>query len=125
MHPILARLERLAAYLSVWLVIALGVSLVLTRQGLTWPEALVLALPPLIVYAFVCLSAWYVCRATPIASSSIATVLTASVVAATIAGALWFALAQAWIALLESLPAVAPIAERFRQQGAFLLAVSV
>jgi len=125
MHPILARLERLAAYLSVWLVIALGVSLVLTNQGLTWPEALVLALPPLIVYAFVCLSAWYVCRATPIGSSGMATVLMASIVAAIMAGAIWYALAQAWMALLESLPAVAPIAARFRQQGPFLLAVSV
>ena len=125
MHPILARLERLAAYLSVWFVIGLLVSFVLTRQGLAWAEALVLTLPPLVVYSFVCLSAWYVCRATPIATSGAATLLSAAVLGATVAGALWAALMQAWIALLGSLPAVAPIAARFQEQGPFLLAVSV
>ena len=83
MHPILARLERLAAYLALWTAIGVLIGLVLTRQGLTWPEALVLVLPPLLGYAFVCLSAWYVCRAMPLASSGVPGVLTASVVAAT------------------------------------------
>ena len=59
----------------------------LTRQGLTWPEALVQVLPPLLVYSFVCLSAWYVCRATPLATSSVSRVLTAAIVAALVAAA--------------------------------------
>ena len=57
MHPILARLERLAAYLGLWCAIGVLVGAVLTRQGLTWPEALVQVLPPLLVYSFICLSA--------------------------------------------------------------------
>ena len=57
MHPILARLDRLALYLSAWLVIGVLLATVLSRQGLSWPEALVLVLPVLVVYAFVCLSA--------------------------------------------------------------------
>jgi hypothetical protein len=125
MHPILARLERLAAYLSVWFVIGLLVCWLLTGQGLEWAEALVLTLPPLIVYGFVCLSAWYVCRATPIATSGVATLLSAAVLSGIVAGALWSALLRGWIALVGSLPATAPTTERFRQQEPLLLAVSV
>ncbi len=61
MHPILARAERLAAYLTAWLVVALLLGAVLTRQETPWVAALLLLLPICLVYAFVCLSAWYVC----------------------------------------------------------------
>ena len=36
MHPILARAERLATYLAAWLVVAVLLAAVLTRQGLGW-----------------------------------------------------------------------------------------
>ena len=49
MHPILARLERLGGYLALWCAGGVFESAVLTQQGLTWPEALVQVLPPLIV----------------------------------------------------------------------------
>jgi two-component system sensor histidine kinase AlgZ len=125
MHPILARFERLAAYLALWCAIGVLVGGVLTSQGLTWPEALVQVLPPLLVYSFICLSAWYVCRAMPLATSGVPGVLTASVVAASVGGALWLALNEAWIATLESMPVLAPVTVRFRSQTPFLFAVSV
>ena len=46
MHPILARAERLASYLAAWLVVAVLLAAVLTRQGLTWAEALALLTAP-------------------------------------------------------------------------------
>jgi sensor histidine kinase YesM len=125
MHPILTRLERLAGYLALWCAIGVFESAVLTRQGLTWPEALVQVLPPLIVYAFVCLSAWYVCRATPLATSRVSRVLTAAIVAAWVAAALWLAVSEAWLATLESMPELPPITTRFRAQIPFLFVVSV
>ena len=125
MHPILARLERLAAYLGLWCAIGVLVGAVLTRQGLTWPEALVQVLPPLLVYSFICLSAWYVCRAMPLGTSGVPGVLTAAVVAASVAGGLWLLLNEAWLATLESTPGLAPVTERFRAQTPFLLAVAV
>jgi two-component system sensor histidine kinase AlgZ len=125
MHPILARLERLAAYLGAWVTAGVLVSVMLTNQGLNWPEALVLTLPPFVAYAFVCLSAWYVCRAMPLTTNGIGALLTASLVAASFAGTFWWGLTYSWIALLESIPAVAPITQPFRDQMPFLLAVSV
>ena len=125
MHPILARLERLAGYLALWCAIGVFESGMLTRQGLTWPEALVQVLPPLLVYAFICLSAWYVCRSTPLATSTVPRVLTAAIVAAWVGAALWLALNEAWLATLESMPEFAPITARFRAQVPFLFAGSV
>ena len=125
MHPILARLERLAAYLGLWCVIGVLVGAVLTRQGLTWPEALVQVLPPLLLYSFICLSAWYVCRAMPLATSGLPGVLTASVVAASVAGGLWLLLNESWLATLESMEALGPVTARFRAQTPLLLAISV
>src|SRR5260221_11035620 len=85
MHPILARAERLASYLAAWLVVAVLLAAVLTRQGLTWAEGLALLLPICLVYGFVCLSAWYVCRATPLTTSGVLRVLGSSGFAAVVA----------------------------------------
>src|ERR1051325_996630 len=125
MHPILARLERLASYLGLWCAIGILVGAVLTRQGLTWPEALVQVLPPLLVYSFVCLSAWYVCRAMPLATSGVPGVLTASALAATVGAVLWLMLNEMWLGTLESMPETASLTTRFRGQLPFLFAVSV
>jgi sensor histidine kinase YesM len=125
MHPILARLERLAGYLALWCAIGILVSAVLTRQGLSWPEALVQALPPLLVYSFVCLSSWYVCRAMPLTTSGVPGVLTASALAAFVGGMLWLTLNEIWLGTLESMPQTASITTRFRGQVPFLFAVSV
>jgi sensor histidine kinase YesM len=125
MHPILARLERLAGYLVLWGAIGVLIAGVLTRQGLSWPEALIQLLPPLLVYAFVCLSAWYVCRAMPLTTSGVPGVLTASGMAALVGGILWLALNEVWLGTLESMPAFDSITTRFRAQVPFLFAVSI
>ena len=69
MHPILGRIDRLAAYLAVWLGADVLLAGLYTRFGLGWIEALALLSPLFLVYAFVCLSAWYVSRATPLTST--------------------------------------------------------
>ena len=125
MHPILIRLERLAGYLALWCVIGVLESSVLVQQGVTWPEALVQVLPPLLIYSFVCLSAWYVCRATPLITSAVPRVLTAAMVAAWIGAALWLALNETWLATLEAMPGVSLVTARFRSQVPFLFVVSV
>jgi two-component system, LytTR family, sensor histidine kinase AlgZ len=124
MHPILARWERLVAYLAAWLIVGVLLAAVVTRQGLGWFEALVFLLPLLLIYAFICLSAWYVCRAMPLATSGVPGVLTASAVAAASAGVFWLGLTQAWIAVLRS-AAFSASFEAYEQQSPFLFSASV
>jgi len=125
MHPILARAERLASYLGAWLIVCVLLALVLARQGLSWFEALALLLPIVLVYAFVCLSAWYVCRAMPLATSGVLRALLSSLLAAVVASGLWLALARLWIVMLSAFPTFAPVAARYRQQMPLLFAAGV
>jgi two-component system, LytTR family, sensor histidine kinase AlgZ len=125
MHPILGRVERLAAYLGAWLIVGLLLGGVFTRLGLSWSEALALLLPLLFVYSFVCLSAWYVSRATPLSTSGLFRVLSTSGLAAAVAGAVWLALARLWIGVLGDVPAFAASTARYDQQMPFLFAVGV
>src|SRR5436190_9967854 len=104
MHPILTRPERLALYLGAWVVVGILIAGVLNRQGLTFAEALVLVLPLFLAYSFVCLSAWYVCRAVPLKSSDPLRVIIACATSSVIAGGLWLALAYAWIAVFDAMP---------------------
>src|ERR1044071_292622 len=104
MHPILTRPERLALCLGAWVVIGILIAGVLSRQGLSFAEALVLVLPLFLAYSFVCLSAWYVCRAVPLRSSGPLRGLVASATFSLIAAGIWLALAYSWIAVFESMP---------------------
>ena len=124
MHPILGRVDRLAVYLAVWLAVCVLVAGVFTRFGLGWIEALVLLAPLFLVYAFVCLSAWYVSRATPL-TGSLFRVLVSSVLAAAFAGGLWLGLTQAWIAALSATAVFAPAAVRYAGQLPFLYTLGV
>lgn len=125
MHPILARAERLASYLAAWLVVAVLLAAVLTRQGLTWTEALALLLPLCLVYAFVCLSAWYVCRATPLTTSGVMRVLGSSGLAAGVASGAWIGLARMWTAVLDGLPALGASTARYNAHEPLLFAAGV
>ena len=125
MHPILTRPERLALYLGAWVVVGILIAGVLNRQGLTFAEALVLVLPLFLAYSFVCLSAWYVCRAVPLRSSGVLQVLVACITSSVVASGIWLALAYAWIAVFDSMPALADMAARDRQQIPLLFAAAV
>jgi two-component system, LytTR family, sensor histidine kinase AlgZ len=123
-HPILGRVGRLAAYLAVWLTVCVFVGGVFTRFGLSWTEALALLVPLFMVYAFVCLSAWYVSRATPL-TGSVLLVIVSSVLAAGFAGGLWLGLTQAWIGVLSATETFAPAATRYAGQLPFLYTLGV
>ena len=125
MHPILGRASRAAWYLLTWIIAAVLVAALMTRVGLGWVEALALLAPLFVVYAFTCLSAWYVCRAMPIRTTPLARLLGSSGLTAFMAGAVWLALARGWIMTLGATPAFAAASDRYTQQLPFLLAVGV
>jgi hypothetical protein len=109
MHPILAKRGRLALYLGLWVLVGGLLTLLLSgRTGLTTWQAALIALPVASAYAFVCLSAWYVARSMPIATTGTTRILGTGIIAATLSSAVWLALSRGWITLLmrrELLPA--------------------
>jgi len=125
MHPILGRASRLALYLAIWAIAAGLVASVLTQTDLTWVDALAFLLPLFLVYGFVCLSAWYVCRALPLRVSSASSVLASCGVTAITASAAWLALGRGWAMALGMTPAFAEVAPRYEAQLPLLFALGV
>jgi two-component system, LytTR family, sensor histidine kinase AlgZ len=95
MHPILSQIRRLAIYLFVWIPLAALVAyLMCALAGLTWREAAAMSVPLCFFYAFVCLSAWYPCRANPFDRCSIRRLVQVHVIGAAIAASLWVLCAE-------------------------------
>ena len=107
MHPILASRRNLALYLIAWLpvVAVLTAALVMTDWG-GWKQALAFSLPMVVVYAFLCLSAWYPCRAMPLSGERAEIALLTHFATAALSAALW--VGMAWV-----------LAEGFRRSTVF------
>jgi hypothetical protein len=114
MHPILTRSDRLALYLAMWLPAGALVALAFASAApLPWALAAAFAGPLSLAYAFVCLAAWYPCRATPLQTSAPSRVAATHATAALLSAGLWIALAALWSRGLSLLGQ--PLAvERFR-----------
>jgi hypothetical protein len=100
MHPILGHFRRLVLYLAAWGPISAVLTyLFVALGGMTWSLALSLSIPLCLYYAFVCLSAWYVCRNIRLENS--ASWLT-HFAAAAVAGTVWKAVATGLAIALAS-----------------------
>ena len=72
MHPLLAR-RRLLVYLLAWIpVLALLAYIVWATGALSWNDSAEVLAPACTLYAFICLTPWYVCRARPLRPSNFA-----------------------------------------------------
>jgi two-component system, LytTR family, sensor histidine kinase AlgZ len=103
MHPILADAKQLGLYLLGCLPIGIVLIIGMGRQG-AWVTAAIFFLPLTLIYAFIGLSAFYLCRAFPIGKDERTwRAVPAHVSAAATVGGLCVALAYGWASLLESL----------------------
>ena len=101
MHPVLANRRWLSSHLVAWVVA--GVGLAAVARGVLdagWAGALTFGVAMGLVAGPLCLSAWYVARALPAATTGSLRLGTTSVVAAMITAALWSAVGQLWWATL-------------------------
>jgi hypothetical protein len=101
MHPILSRLRQLRLYLLAWVPLAGILVYLLVRAGESWTVAAALTVPLCFVYAFLCLAAWYPCRATPLESSGFLKLLLTHFTAAVVVSAVWVQLAKGLATGLE------------------------
>jgi hypothetical protein len=110
MHPILKDRRTLAVYLLAWLApgLMLATLLAITVKA-SWSGAIFFSLPAMLVYAFMSLSAWYVCRAFPLPGTDIAKTLSSLFIAALLSSALWLLACYGWASALEWMePGLAP-----------------
>jgi two-component system, LytTR family, sensor histidine kinase AlgZ len=89
--------------LSLWALVAgLLAYLLAGPGGLTWTEALAVSIPLCLVYAFVCLSAYYSCRATPVEQSGWVRLTLTHLTAAFVASGVWILSAKILGGILSS-----------------------
>ncbi len=106
MHPILASAARRNLYLASWSVIGLLVAVAWSaaNPGAGIAAALAVVVPPCLVQAFVCLSAWYVCRAAPLDAGSLGRTLGMHAGAGMVAATVWASVWAGWTGVLAGLP---------------------
>src|SRR5215471_12182473 len=114
MHPILGNLRRLGLYLLGWIPLAaILFYLLVLAGGLKWTHAVAMAVPLCLVYAFMCLSAWYSCRSTPLEGASFWRPALTHLVTAIILSAIWVLLARGLTIALASFNAFRGIDHEF------------
>jgi two-component system sensor histidine kinase AlgZ len=97
MHPLLADVRKLFWYVLAWLLAGVGIAgLLRLTERAEWNGALWFALPICLVYAFVALSSYYVCRSLPYAQRRWPVALALFGGASLLSALAWLGLGEAW-----------------------------
>ena len=121
MHPILMSRTRIVVYLAAWVFIAVLLKAVVLRGSeMRWAETTAIATPMCLLYAFVCLTSWYLCQSLPLRDSSIGRLIGTHVAAAGIASAFWVGLGEGWSMVLDTSSYFNGAADRYAGQRPIL-----
>jgi len=114
MYPILAHKGALPLYLVCWIPAAILISSLFVFSGrLDWISAFALMLPMTVIYAFVCLSSWYLCRFYPLQETPLFRLLTVQIVAAFFSASIWILIGKVLVILLGLLPSPLLLPENY------------
>ena len=120
MHPLLTR-NRLGLYLLGWLPLAAIVVLLMSAGGnLSWLESAIIVIPLCVVYAFICLSAWYTAKSAPIRRESALRLIGVHSLAAALVSYFWMGLGWVLVASLSKTSAFQGLDRRFAPQASIL-----
>ncbi len=126
MHPILAHRQRLAAYLVPWLLVGALLALLLVRVGQgSWLLAWALGLPLALVYAFICLAAWFPSKSNPLSPAHWWRAVPNHLTAALASVILWRLLGQGWAGFLDRFGDLAGALDLYQRQAALFFVVGL
>jgi two-component system, LytTR family, sensor histidine kinase AlgZ len=126
MHPLLLSGAALVIYLAGWAPLAVLLVYVLEASGnLGWVASTAIIAPASLVYAFVCLSPWYVVRLMPLRSTGLARILSTNFAAAILSSIILVAIARAMAVILSRFAAFQTVDQRFRPHTPLLFGMGV
>jgi two-component system, LytTR family, sensor histidine kinase AlgZ len=126
MHPVLERRSNLLLYLIAWLPPVALFALLLAYAGqFRWSEAFLVATPMAAVCAFLCLSAWYLCRVFPPGKASYLRLFGIHTAAAAFSSGAWVLIGAALVTALSRIPDLAGINDRYWKQAPLLFVIGV
>lgn len=122
MHPLLTR-NRLGYYLLSWIPLAVILIFVMGASGtLSWLESSIIVIPLCVVYAFICLSAWYTAKSASIQRESALRLIVVHSVAAALVSYFWMGLGWVLVASLSKTSSFQGLNQRFSRQAPILFA---
>ncbi len=83
---------------------------------MAWTEAAIIAFPMCLLYAFVCMASWYLCRAIPLRETEILRLAGTHATAAVLCSGIWLVIGQALALLLDATSDFEGIDERYLSQ---------
>jgi two-component system, LytTR family, sensor histidine kinase AlgZ len=124
-HPVISG-GKLRLFFLAWLPITYALSWLLAEQGrLSWQTSAAVAVPLCLLYALICLSAWYPCRALPPGSEPLARIVKTHLASAVVAAAIWMGVTAAIVAALSVTGSVTPALPAVFAMGVALYLVAV
>jgi hypothetical protein len=127
MHPLLEKRGYLALYLVAWLPIGVALATALALSGaFDWTAAIAIGVPLALVEAFICLGAFYFCRAVPLRGAKPLAQLGSLVTSIVFSASLLVIAGRFWLYALQTLGLLAREAtatEGYRRAAPILLAV--
>jgi len=126
MHPILVKRARLALYMAAWIPLAALLALVLSAHGgIDAGAALALAFPLAFLYAFICLAAWYLCRAASLHGGFWRRAAILHLVAGIVSSGIWTAAGTYWAGELGRGGLGSDLGRRFADQRLLVWSMGV
>jgi len=126
MHPLLVSGAALAVYLAGWVPLAALLVYVLEASGnLGWEASAAIVVPACLVYAFVCLSPWYVVRMTPLRQTGALRIIGTNFAAAIAGSILLLAIARGMALVLSHFDSFRSVDQRFRPHAPILFGMGV
>ena len=125
MHPILSERRFFLLYLAVWMTAGGLLAALLHTLGTPVGEAIALAIPMALVYSFMCLASYYLCRTFPLHRVNITRVLFIHSIAAALSSSVWISLGKAWVSLLTESSLFASASDNYSPQVPLLFAIGV
>lgn len=121
MHPLLTPINRLGYYLLAWIPLTIILGYLLAAPGgLGWRDATVLVVPLCVIYAFICLSAWYSCKASPIGTTDTFRLFLRHGIAGAIVSLLWVGIGSLLATALAQFQAFSGINRKYSSQTAVI-----
>jgi two-component sensor histidine kinase len=106
MHPVFSDNRRLFGYLGAWMVLgSLAAVLLVAGDACSWASALLFALPVFLLYGFVALSAYYVCRSLPLKQRRLPRLVMTFGATSLISGALFTEFCMTWVRIISIIDA--------------------
>ncbi len=113
MHPILFQRERFLLYLAAWGVIAIILAaLAVPISTLTWGESFAITIPMSLLYAFICMTSFYLCRAFPLRSTDYPRLFGIYLLASILSSGLWIMVTRGWGFTLQRILLFPPLTDQ-------------